>query len=55
MTPAQQQTVSSLRAEGFTVIAKAREIVRLTKGADKRVVMQDGSQRRGHHVAGGRA
>lgn len=49
MTPLQRSTVQTLQAEGFQVIVQAKEIVRLTKGADRRVVMQDGSQRRGNH------
>lgn len=47
---AMERTVNQLKMEGFQVIASAKEIVRLTRGADRRVVMSDGSQRRGHHV-----
>lgn len=50
MTSSQQRTVDNLKLEGFEVIASSKEIVRLTRGADRRVVMADGSQRRGHHV-----
>lgn len=50
MSQAMQRTVNQLKLEGFQVIASAREIVRLTRGADRRVVMADGSQRRGHHI-----
>jgi ethanolamine ammonia-lyase small subunit len=50
MTDAQRNTVNQLVAEGFSVVLAAKDIVRLIKGADKRVVMQDGSQKRAHHV-----
>lgn len=50
MTPNQQRTVDQLKLEGFQVIAISKEIVRLTRGADRRVVMADGSQNRGNHV-----
>jgi hypothetical protein len=52
MTPAQQTTVNQHKSEGFTVILEAREIVRLTKGADKRLVLPDGSVKRGNHMNG---
>lgn len=50
MTPAQTQKVQQLRDEGFLVSSKNNEIVRLTRGADKRVVMADGTQKRAHHT-----
>lgn len=49
MTTAQEQVVTKLVAAGFEVIARSMDIVRLTKGADRRVVMPDGTQKRGHH------
>lgn len=49
MTIAQDQVVTKLVAAGFEVIARSSDIVRLTKGADRRVVMPDGTQKRGHH------
>ena len=49
MTPNQRKTVTQLVADGFRVVLAAKEIVRVTKGADCRVVMQDGSQKRAHH------
>lgn len=55
MTPAQQKTVDTLAAEGFQVIVEGRDIVRVTRGADRRVVMADGKQKRGHHHDGRRA
>lgn len=50
MIQAMERTVNKLKLEGFQVIASSKEIVRMTRGADRRVVMADGSQRRGHHV-----
>lgn len=50
MTPAQEMTVAQLKRQGFEQIVEGREIIRMTKGADRRVVMADGSQKRGHHV-----
>ena len=50
MSPAQTKTVESLRTEGFIVSALNKEIVRLVRGADKRIVMADGTQKRAHHV-----
>lgn len=50
MTPSQRQTVNAHKAEGFEFILSTPEIVRMTRGADARVVMADGSQKRGYHV-----
>ncbi len=50
MTPAQTKTVEGLQSEGFTISAKGKEIVRLTRGADKRIVMADGTQKRAYHT-----
>lgn len=50
MTRVQKQTVDALVADGFAVIVESKEIVRVTRGADRRVVMADGSQKRGYHV-----
>jgi len=50
MTPAQEITVAQLKTQGFAQVVESREIVRMTKGADRRVVMADGSQKRGNHV-----
>lgn len=54
MTPAQTSVVEPLRRAGFTVIVESNEIVRVTRGADKRVIFKDGSQKRGHHHNGER-
>lgn len=55
MTPAQTAIVEPLRRAGFSVIVEADEVVRVTRGADKRVIFKDGSQKRGHHHARGEA
>lgn len=54
MTPVQHKAVEALKAEGFEVIVDAGEVVRLTRGADRRVVMADGKQKRGYHYDGRR-
>ncbi|MDN4515441.1 hypothetical protein QYE47_23245 [Pseudomonas sp. 2,4-D] len=50
MTPAQERTVLLLRREQFTVACEGREVVRVTRNGDNRVIMRDGTQKRGHHV-----
>lgn len=50
MNLAQLKTVEALRAEGFTISAEGKDVVRLARGADKRIVMADGSQKRAHHT-----
>lgn len=50
MTPAQIAIVEPLRRAGFVIVFECDEIVRVTRGADKRVVFKDGSQKRGHHT-----
>lgn len=50
MAPAQRVTVTQLKAQGFEQIAEGREIVRMTKANDRRVVFADGTQKRGHHI-----
>lgn len=50
MTPAQEKAVAEMRRLGFEVVVDAGEVVRITKGADKRVIMPDGTQKRGYHV-----
>lgn len=49
MTP-QDKVVSGLVAEGFMVVEVNRDIVRLTKGSDARLVRKDGTQKRAQHV-----
>lgn len=50
MTPAQQATIATLKAQGFELIIDAKEIVRMTRFGDRRVIFEDGSQKRGYHV-----
>lgn len=50
MTPIQRATVNQLVAYGFKVVETCRDIIRLTKGADARLVRPDGSQKRANHV-----
>lgn len=50
MTPLQQKAVNALLAEGFEISAQNHEIVRLAKGADKRIVMPNGTTKRAHHT-----
>ncbi|MBX8528532.1 hypothetical protein K5D32_02595 [Pseudomonas cichorii] len=49
MTAAQRITVENLQSAGFQIVVGAKDIVRLTKGADRRIVMADGTQKRAHH------
>jgi hypothetical protein len=55
MTPAQTAIVEPLRRAGFEVVVECDDIIRVTRGADKRVIFKDGSQKRGHHTARGEA
>lgn len=50
MTPAQVRTLQQLERQGFRKLAEGREIVRVTRNGDNRVIMRDGTQKRGHHV-----
>jgi exopolyphosphatase/pppGpp-phosphohydrolase len=50
MTEAQRLTVARLVSRGFEISSRSKEIVRLSKGADKQVVLSDGTIKRGHHV-----
>ena len=50
MTPAQEKTVSERESEGFRVIGTDRDgVIRMTNGADQRVVFKDGSEKRAQH------
>lgn len=49
MTPVQRFTVETLQACGFRIVEKCSDIIRLSKGADNRLVRADGSQRRANH------
>lgn len=50
MTPAQQRTLQQLQRQNFKVICRSRDIIRVTRNGDNRVIMRDGTQKRGHHV-----
>lgn len=50
MTPAQRDTLNRLQRERFTVVCEGRDIVRVTRNGDHRVIMRDGTQKRGHHI-----
>ncbi|MBU0792068.1 MAG: hypothetical protein KKC55_16595 [Gammaproteobacteria bacterium] len=50
MTNNQRATVNQLVADGFKVVTASVEVVRVTKGADRRIVFPDGSQKRANHV-----
>lgn len=43
----QTKTVNALKKEGFTVDARTGGAVRVSRGADKRIVQYDGTQKRG--------
>lgn len=49
MTP-QEKAVIDLVAAGFKVVQRHADIVRLTKGADARLVRKDGTVKRAQHV-----
>lgn len=50
MTPAQQRVLQQRLREGFHQLPGGREIVRVTRNGDNRVILRDGTQKRGHHV-----
>lgn len=49
MTPKQRIEVDKLKAQGFEVVQVGTDIIRLTKGADARLVRQNGTQKRANH------
>lgn len=50
MTPEQRKTIDERQAQGFKVVFTDPDgVIRITKGADKRVVFHNGSEKRGHH------
>lgn len=49
MTPLQSKAVAARVAEGFKVVEVCHDVVRITRGADARVVFPDGSEKRGNH------
>lgn len=46
MTQDQQKTIDSLKSEGFEFNRNYHDMVLMSRGADNRLVRQDGSQRR---------
>lgn len=50
MTPAQERVLQERLREGFHQLKGGREIVRVTRNGDNRVILRDGTQKRGHHV-----
>ncbi|MBP5971036.1 hypothetical protein [Pseudomonas iridis] len=55
MTAAQRLTLSRLQGQGFVLVLEAREIVRVTRHGDHRVILANGTQKRGHHAVRGSA
>jgi len=50
MTPAQERTLKLLQHEAFKFVCEGGDIVRVTRNGDNRVILRDGTQKRGHHV-----
>lgn len=50
MTTAQRIAVQQLQSIGFGIVEQNSDIVRLSKGADKRLVRADGTVKRANHV-----
>lgn len=55
MTPVQRMTLQQLEQQGFRKVDETTEIVRVTRNGDNRVIMRDGSQKRGQHVGTAKA
>lgn len=55
MTPAQARTLQLLQTQGFCQVDETTEIVRVTRNGDNRVILRDGSQKRGQHVGAAKA
>lgn len=49
MTKPQQFTVASLQSQGFKITEELATAVRMARGADLRIVMCDGTQKRSQH------
>ena len=49
MTRPQQHTVDMLLSQGFTVTETLASATRMARGADLRIVMCDGTQKRSQH------
>lgn len=50
MNPAQERTLKLLQREDFKFVCEGGDIVRVTRNGDNRVILRDGTQKRGHHV-----
>jgi 2-oxoglutarate dehydrogenase complex dehydrogenase (E1) component-like enzyme len=50
MNTAQRMAVASLVRDGFKVTAKGQDVVRVTNGADKRIVLPCGLVKRANHI-----
>lgn len=46
MTPAQRTRVSELQLQGFSITAKHKDFIAMSRGADNRLIRTDGSQKR---------
>jgi hypothetical protein len=46
MTAAQKSKVSELQLQGFSITSKHKGFIQVEKGADKRLIRTDGSQKR---------
>lgn len=50
MTPIQQRAIDALVRQGFKVVETCTDVVRLSKGADKRLVRTNGETKRANHI-----
>lgn len=55
MTPLQRVTLQQLQAQDFRLVDESTEVVRVTRNGDNRVILRDGSQKRGQHVGAAKA
>lgn len=51
MTPAQRVTLGLLKSEGFVLDVEIRDIVRVSRFGSWRLILPDGTQKRGHQQA----
>ncbi len=50
MTPQQRAVVNDLVKQGFKIVEDCTDVVRLSKGPDKRLVRANGVQKRANHI-----
>lgn len=55
MTSLQRLALQQLQAQGFRLVDETAEIVRVTRNGDNRVILRDGTQKRGQHVGAAKA